>query len=242
MKLKLHICTGCGKDRAPYKRINGRVYCKYCAGKLETVVSSKTITSKETSGVCSNCQKPKVYGNKTKKLCITCNQKLKKQTAEERRKLKREKKKLTITEKKLDAITSRLVRTLYPMVCPHCKSDLEFKSANCMHFVGRNARSVRYSLRNLMAGCRLCNFYDSSHALSLSRQLDSIWGKGNSDKQIVLGQQFRNTKLTSTERKEIYDVYESALIGTELMSQSEKYELLRKTQKKYEAIINPLLK
>ena len=81
-------------------------------------VSEKPV--KET--ICSSCNRKRPYSNKTKKLCITCVKKVLDEKAKERRLVKREKKRLSISQltKKLDTVFSLFIR-LDPINCaPQC--------------------------------------------------------------------------------------------------------------------------
>ena len=238
---KTKVCNGCGKDLTPYKRIDGFVYCKTCSGKFVKAKVTKVPPIKVNgSTICSDCNKPKPYANKSRKLCFDCFGKFKKarnkERSDRRKKLKRE----SITQVKLDQVTSWLVRTLYPPKCPHCKIDLEYKTSNCGHFVSRTKQATRLSLMNLCAVDRNCNFYVPEHVWSIGKFLDTIWGKGTADKQILIAK--KKLKLSPFDRREIYLVYQVALEKASGLNQDQKYELLKETQLKYEAIVNPLIK
>lgn len=238
---KTKVCNGCGRDLTPYKRIGGFVYCKTCTSKLVIAKQPKAPVAKTNSStVCSDCQKVKPYANKKRKLCFTCFNKFKKERDKERSERRKKLKRESITQVKLDQVTSWLVRTLYPPKCPHCDVDLEYKTSNCGHFVSRTKQSTRFSLKNLCAVDRNCNFYVPEHVWSIGKFLDKVWGKGTADKQIEIAQ--RKLKLTPSERREIYLVYKDALDRSLGLDQDQKYKLLEETQLKYEAIINPLIK
>lgn len=195
---------------------------------------------KSLKRACSECGLVKTLANKTKKLCATCNTKKKKENQKLRKEQKLQIKRDTITQTKLDQVTSWLVRTAYPMVCPHCNTKLEYKTAQCGHFVGRAKQSTRFSLKNLVAIDRTCNFYRPEHPYSLGKFLDKVWGKGTADEQILLSN--KKLKLSNEDRRRIYDVFKEALNKMdEMMSQKEKYEILKEAQDKYESIVFPLL-
>lgn len=189
---------------------------------------------------CSGCGKTKPIANKTKRLCATCLVKERKEEQKLRKEHKKKIKQETITQSKLDQITSWLVRAAYPMQCPHCKVSLEPKTAQCGHFVGRTRQSTRYSLKNLVAIDRQCNFYRPEHPYSLGKFLDIVWGEGTADSQIELS--LRKLKLSNYDRGLIYKAYNEALQKVqEVSSQEKKYEILKEAQKRYEEIITPLL-
>lgn len=199
-----------------------------------------TKEQKPLKQTCIGCAKVKAIANKTKKLCATCVSTEKK----EKQKLKKEHKKKvkqdTITQNKLDQITSWLIRSTYPMQCPHCGVKLEYKTSQCGHFVGRTKQSTRYSLKNLVAIDKTCNFYRPEHPYSLGKFLNKLWGEGTADEQILLSN--KKLKLSNEDRRLIYNIYKNALSKlNEFMSQEEKYEILKKAQEEYEKVVFPLL-
>jgi formaldehyde-activating enzyme involved in methanogenesis len=177
---------------------------------------------------CSVCEKIRPIAKKSRKICSSCIK------AE-----KREKQRAIITQEKLDQITSRLVRALYPSVCPHCRIPLDSSNSNCGHFVSRTKQPTRFSLKNLVAIDRNCNFYRPEHAYTLGKVLNELWGKDTADDQIVLGN--RKVKFNNYDRSRIYDIYKAALAKVEGLTQEEKYDLLKETQALYEEIVNPLI-
>lgn len=177
---------------------------------------------------CSVCEKIRPIAKKSRKICSSCIK------AE-----KREKQRAIITQEKLDQITSRLVRALYPSVCPHCRIPLDSSNSNCGHFVSRTKQPTRFSLKNLVAIDRNCNFYRPEHAYTLGKVLNELWGKDTADDQIVLGN--RKVKFNNYDRSRIYDIYKAALAKAEGLTQEEKYDLLKETQVLYEEIVNPLI-
>lgn len=195
---------------------------------------------KEIQKPCSDCGKVKAIANKTKRLCATCVMKEKKEKQKVRKELKRKLEKETISQSKLDQITSWLVRGAYPLVCPHCHVELEYKTSQCGHFVGRTRQPTRFSLKNLVAIDKTCNFYRPEHPYSLGKFLDKVWGEGTADEQIRLSN--KKLKLSNHDRRMIYDVFKEALDQLDdTMPQEEKYAILKLTQDKYEKIVFPLL-
>lgn len=184
--------------------------------------------SKPAKQKCSVCEKIRPIAKKSRKICSSCIK------AE-----KREKQRAIITQEKLDQITSRLVRALYPSVCPHCRIPLDSSNSNCGHFVSRTKQPTRFSLKNLVAIDRNCNFYRPEHAYTLGKVLNEVWGKDTADDQIVLGN--KKVKFNNHDRSRIYDIYKAALAKAEGLTQEEKYDLLKETQALYEEIVNPLI-
>lgn len=190
---------------------------------------------------CSQCGKSRPLANKSKKICGVCVKKNAVEKAKKRRQVKRERKAEKITQSKLDSITSKLVRKLYPNICPHCSVELNNLNSNCGHFVSRTKQSTRYSLKNLVAIDRHCNFYRPEHVYTLGKTLNSLWGEGTADEQILLGN--KQVKFSDYDRKNIYNIYKNALDIAESndLNQEQKYELLKKTQFLYEETIKHLL-
>lgn len=195
---------------------------------------------KDLQKPCSECGKIKPIANKTKRLCAGCVVKEKKAKQKVRKEIKRKIKQETITQTRLDQITSWLVRGTYPLVCPHCHSELEYKTSQCGHFVGRTRQSTRFSLKNLVAIDKTCNFYRPEHPYSLGKFLDKVWGEGTADEQIALSN--KKLKLSNHDRRRIYDVFKEALDQLkDDMPQEAKYAILKLAQDEYEKIVFPLL-
>jgi hypothetical protein len=199
-----------------------------------------TKEQKPLKQTCIGCAKVKAIANKTKKLCATCVSTEKKEKQKLRKEHKKKVKQDTITQNKLDQITSWLIRSAYPMQGPHCSVKLEYKTSQCGHFVGRTKQSTRYSLKNLVAIDKTCNFYRPEHPYSLGKFLNKLWGEGTADEQILLSN--KKLKLSNEDRRLIYNIYKNALSKlNEFMSQEEKYEILKEAQEEYEKVVFPLL-
>lgn len=190
---------------------------------------------------CSICGKKRLIAIKSKKICAVCHKQRGIEIKRERNKAKRKKKAETITQIKLDQITSKLVRTLYPPICPHCFVPLDNSNSNCGHFVSRTKQPTRFSLKNLVSVDRNCNFYRPEHVYTLGKTLNKLWGEGTADQQILLGN--KHVKFSNQDRRAIYDIYLDALQKAEAqeLTQDEKYELLKETQILYEEIVNNLI-
>lgn len=193
------------------------------------------------SGECLLCGKHRVFGNKSKRYCIQCNKNLlREKKAHKKKKLKLAKEAVK-TQAELDRVTSWLVRELYPSSCPHCGVDLDASNSNCGHFVSRTKISTRFSLKNMVAVDRTCNFYRPEHAYSIGKYLDKFWGEGTAEEQILLGN--KKLKLSGHDRKFIFDLYKTYLDlaqGKE-HTQEEKFQILKKAQSEYEAFVKNLL-
>ena len=230
------------------KKIRGSTdplfFCLYLYTMLKRTIKKVPVKGnpeeRDLQKPCSECGKVKAIANKTKRLCAGCVVKEKKAKQKVRKEIKRKIKQETITQTKLDQITSWLVRGAYPLVCPHCHVELEYKTSQCGHFVGRTRQPTRFSLKNLVAIDKTCNFYRPEHPYSLGKFLDKVWGEGTADEQIRLSN--KKLKLSNHDRRMIYDVFKEALGQLkDDMPQEEKYAILKLAQDQYEKIIFPLL-
>jgi hypothetical protein len=184
---------------------------------------------KDLQKPCSECGKIKAIANKTKRLCATCVVK---------EKIKQE----TITQTKLDQITSWLVRGAHINKCHACEITLDPKGLQCAHFVGRTKVSTRYHLTNLLPACPKCNLYTPHHVWNLGKSLNRIWGEDTTEDMLQLSNKI--LKLSNHDRKLIYDVYRTCLTDIEQgnYTQTEKYQKLREALHDYNKIVGPLLK
>ena len=197
---------------------------------------------KDLQKPCSECGKVKAIANKTKRLCATCVVKEKKAKQKVRKEIKRKIKQETITQTKLDQITSWLVRGAHINKCHACEITLDPKGLQCAHFVGRTKVSTRYHLNNLLPACPKCNLYTPHHVWNLGKSLNKIWGEDTTEDMLQLSNKI--LKLSNHDRKLIYDVYRTCLTDIEQGSytQTEKYQKLREALHEYNKIVGPLLK
>ena len=195
---------------------------------------------KPLKDTCKGCGKVRFLANKTRKLCTSCVTTEKKEKKKEKVKKVKQTRASLITQGKLDQMTSWLVRTLYPPNCPHCGAYLDSSNSNCGHFVSRTKQSTRFSLKNMVAVDRSCNFYRPEHAYSIGKYLNQFWGPNTADQQIIIGN--KKLKLNSTDREKIYKVFKEILERAQGCTQEQKFELLKEAQIGYEEIVNPLIK
>lgn len=191
---------------------------------------------------CSECGKVKAIANKTKRLCASCVVKEKKAKQKVKKEIKRKIKQETITQTKLDQITSWLVRGAHINKCHACEITLDPKGLQCAHFVGRTKVSTRYHLTNLLPACPKCNLYTPHHVWNLGKSLNKIWGENTTEDMLQLSNKI--LKLSNHDRKLIYDVYRTCLTDIEQgnYTQVEKYQKLREALHDYNKIVGPLLK
>jgi hypothetical protein len=191
---------------------------------------------------CSECGKVKTLANKTKRLCATCVVKLKKEKQKIRKEYKKRIKQETVTQTKLDQITSWLVRAIHKNECHACGVISEPRGLQCAHFVGRTKMTTRFNLLNLLPACPKCNLYTPHHVWNLGKSLNKIFGEDTTERMLDLSS--HHLKLSNYDRKLVYDVYRSYLTKIEEgdYSQEQKYDMILYIIKEYEDIINPLIK
>lgn len=164
---------------------------------------------------CSRCKKERViFVNKTidgerKQFCQQCAGIVKKELDKEKRKVKREKKREIITEKKLDTAFSKLVRTIYPPMCHSSRVPITIEGSHCAHLVSRKNRCTRWDLRNCYPTTPQENMFNQLHVIQLAKRLQEYYGIDidvweDASKQSIC-------KLTSLDRKEMFDVFTKAL-------------------------------
>jgi hypothetical protein len=206
----------------------------------KTPIKGEIIKHKEQKP-CSDCGKIKPLANKTKRLCATCLVKQRKEKQKSRKEYKKRIKQETITQSRLDQVTSWLVRAAHEEKCHSCEIPLDPKQSQCCHFVGRTKGPTRYNLLNLLPGCRTCNLFTPHHVWNLGKTLNKLWGDDTTEKMLQLST--RHLKLSNNDRKMIYDIFKHYLdkIHDGNYSQDEKYSLILEAQSKYEKIVNSLI-
>lgn len=172
--------------------------------------------------ICTECKKgfPSLWKTRTlngkkQSFCQACWAKVEKKDVKEKKekqKQRRKEKRERITERKLDAVTSRLIRSIYPLICHGCNKQLEFSTAQSGHFVSRKARSVRFSIMNQLPVCKQCNFFDQSHVYSLGNWLNIYWGEGTAEDIRLLGK--KTMQITQLMRNELYELYSNPPKGS----------------------------
>lgn len=171
---------------------------------------------------CSDCKKefPKLFktivveGEK-KSFCANCAKKVKKKIdtlkvkeRKEKAKVKRKEKRELITEKKLDAIFSKLVRTIYDPFCKSCGKSITFSTSHNAHLFSRVARCVRWDLRNCYNTCPNCNLFDQLHVVFLAKKQKEYY---NIEIEDWINQIKQNDcKLNAIDRRLMFDIFEDA--------------------------------
>jgi hypothetical protein len=147
-------------------------------------VSEKPL--KET--ICSGCKRNRPYANKTKKLCSTCVKKAADEKAKERRAVKREKKRMSISQltKRLDTVFSLYIRlensNKNGMVkCFTCDNPHHYKSIHNGHFQSRRFMSTRFDPFNCAPQCYACNVGMSGMQYEFGKRIDLKYGEGMAD-------------------------------------------------------------
>jgi len=192
--------------------------------------------------ICSDCGKKKPYANKTKKLCTSCVQKQAKEKAKLKREAVRKKKADTITQAKLDQMTSWLIRAAYEEKCHACEVPMPRKQLQCCHFVSRTKSMTRFDPRNMLPGCPTCNMYTPHHVWNLGKSINKIWG--NDMTETLLSISTASLKMNNNDRRQIYDIFKAALerIESGNYSLSEKQVIMTICYNDYSVIIDKILK
>jgi hypothetical protein len=209
--------------------------------KKTPIKGAAPIKEEKKESPCSICSKLRPLANKTKKICVFCNKKIKLEALKERKAKKREKIKNTITQSKLDQMTSWLIRAAYEEKCYACEVKMDKKQLQCCHFVSRTKSMTRVDLRNLLPGCPTCNLYTPHHVWNLGKSLNRIWKEEMTE--VLLKLSTVSLKLNNSDRKEIYDIYKDALSQIESqpnMSIEEKFVILSNADYNYSRVIQKL--
>lgn len=138
---------------------------------------------------CSRCKKERViFANKTVNgerlsLCQSCAGIVKKELDKEKRKIKREKKKATVTDKQLHTAFAKLIKQIYPLICHACGTNLILgdKNTHACHFCQRGRKIVTWDIRNVYPGCATCNGFILSHVYELGKKANLYWGQGTAE-------------------------------------------------------------
>ena len=192
--------------------------------------------------ICSECGKKRPYSNKTKKLCAVCVKKSQIAKVKEKRAKVREKKASTITQAKLDQMTSWLIRAAFDEKCHACEVRMPRKQLQCCHFVSRTKSITRFDLRNMLPGCPTCNMYTPHHVWNLGKSINKIWGAEMTETLLSIAP--ISLKMNNNDRKEIYDIYKVALEKLEFQSLSsdQRLALMEDCWYQYFSIVSKLVK
>lgn len=176
---------------------------------------------------CSHCKKQRViYKNKTidgerLKLCQQCTTIVERELKKEKSKAKREKKREQITEKKLDTLVSKVIRTLYGDSCCTCGSVGSYSTNHCGHCLSRRFRATRFNPLNLASQCVKCNIYGQGEQYQFGKFINTKHGEGTMELLIEIAKS--NTKIGPVVRAEIYKIYSEALEHKNLKQLIEDY-------------------
>ena len=192
--------------------------------------------------ICSECGKKRPYTNKTKKLCAVCVKKSQIAKVKEKRAKVREKKANTITQGKLDQVTSWLIRAAFEEKCYACEVRMPRKQLQCCHFVSRTKSITRFDLRNMLPGCPTCNMYTPHHVWNLGKSINKIWNGGMTETLLELS--VVSLKMNNNDRKDIYEIYKTSLdkVESQNMSSEERFALMVQSYREYYKIISKLVK
>lgn len=201
---------------------------------------SKEKETKET--ICSECGNSRSYANKTKKLCAVCVKRISQDKIRVKKQVLRQKKAETITQAKLDQVTSWLIRAAFAEKCHACEVQMPRKQLQCCHFVSRTKSMTRFDLRNMLPGCPTCNMYTPHHVWNLGKSINKIWGSEMTETLLTLAPV--SLKMNNNDRKEIYEIYKRTLneIENNSLSSKERFVLVQDAYIEYTRITHKLVK
>lgn len=159
-----------------------------------------------------------------KKVCKSCTTRLERDRVKEKKekaKIRRKEKREKITEKKLDSLVSKVIRTLYGDKCCTCNSVLEYSKLHCGHCLSRQFRATRFNPENLSSQCPSCNLYRQGEQYAFGLYVNSFHGEGTMEKLIKLSKS--DIKIGLLERERLYKIYENALEHKDLKKLIEDY-------------------
>lgn len=162
---------------------------------------------------CSVCNKVRPLANKTKKICVVCNKKIKFEALKEKKARKRFAKaeSISVLTKKLDTVVSQYVRLRYAdqhqnVECFTCGNKMHWKGIQNGHFQSRRFMSTRFHINNLRPQCYACNIGLSGNQYIYGVNLDKEMGEGTADSMLRLSRQQK--KFTPDELKGLIEDYE----------------------------------
>ena len=144
-------------------------------------------TIKPKLKICTRCSKEKpVWSNiKGKPYCESCSKKEKADIAKEKRKIKREKKRESISSltKELDRVFSLFIRLRDSNSdgmgkCITCDKVGHYKEFHCGHFRSRKYLSTRWNPFNCNMQCPTCNLYNNGEEFIHGLEIDKKFGEG----------------------------------------------------------------
>ena len=174
--------------------------------------------------ICKGCQKDTfIFSKGLCKFCADKRDKSKEKATQkaEKARLKRKINSEIITEKKLDTIQSRVLRTLYGDHCCTCDKKLTHSSLHFGHFCSRRFRATRFNPQNGASQCPHDNLHLSGLAYEMGLFINKFHGENTAEKLIGLTKS--NLKIGQIERNAIYQVYKDAEIHKDLQKLIKEY-------------------
>lgn len=139
----------------------------------------------------------------------------------EKDRLKRKAKREEITVKKVDQLQSKVIRSVYPLVCSTCGFKGELKDFHNGHVFSRKFIIIRFNPQNCAPQCPKCNIFGNGEQYLFSKFVEQFHGEGTMDKLHSLLQS--KEKISKPEREAIYKVYQNALEHKNLNKLIEEY-------------------
>ena len=171
---------------------------------------------------CSRCTKDRViFKNKTiegekKQFCQTCWNIVNKEQVKEKKKLKREKKRESISSltKELDRVFSLFIRMRDSNSegigqCITCDKVLHYKDGHCGHFRSRKYMSTRWNPFNCNLQCPTCNLYNNGEEFIHGLKIDEKFGQGTALDMYKRSQEI--LKFSREDLKTLIEFYQNSV-------------------------------
>jgi len=159
-----------------------------------------------------------------KKVCQRCAERYakdKEKQKKEKIQIRKRNQKAVITEKKLDRLQSKVIRTLYGDKCCTCERIAEFSKNHCGHAISRRYRSVRFNPQNTATQCPTCNLYFQGEQYKFGNFINTFHGEGTMDNLLKISRS--DVKIGQIERNLLYKIYEEALDHRDLQKLIQDY-------------------
>lgn len=196
----IRLCTKCNREKQIAKlKISKEKKLKDLHESIDLEVfkiESDKVKSKTTKKIIDQKELDKIRKEKLAKKA-------------ERDRLRRKAKRDLITEKKLDTLVSKVIRTLYGNHCCTCGKEFTYATLHNGHFQSRRFRVTRFNPENCSSQCPSDNLYLQGLQYEYGLYLNNFHGEDTAEKLINLAKS--DIKIGKVEREAIYKVYQEAL-------------------------------
>jgi hypothetical protein len=170
--------------------------------------------SKPSRDNCVECGKFKYMAVKSKKLCSSCNNALKKTKTKVKKVTKEPAKKIASVRtliKKLDRVFSiyirlRKAKSYGEVKCFTCDKKMHWRKSQCGHFMSRRFMSTRFHETNCEVQCYACNIMLSGNQYIYGVRLDEEYGEGTAERMLIESK--KTNKFIRQDLEELIKDYE----------------------------------